>query len=184
MHLPLKTCTIRSLSADDASSIALHANNRNIWRNLRDVFPYPYSLNDAHEFLTHISELSIESVFAIDVDNQAVGTIGVHLRNDIERLSAELGYWLSESYWGQGIVTEAVRAFTQYSIEQYGLVRIEAGVFQWNPASCRVLEKAGYQREAVLRNSGLKDGQIIDRFLYAYVVDGPGTANNVLKSRD
>jgi RimJ/RimL family protein N-acetyltransferase len=107
--------------------------------------------------------------FAIVVDEEAVGGIGFMPNQDIERVSAEIGYWLGEPLWGRGICTEAVRAVTQYAIEQHGLTRIYAVPFTHNVASCRVLEKAGYVREAHMRRSAIKDGVIRDQFLYAFV---------------
>lgn len=168
MRLPLKESTIRSWQRDDASSLPKYANNRNVWRNLRDLFPHPYTKDDAQSYLQSVVGKTPETHFAIEVDGEAIGGIGVTLGEDIERFVGELGYWLGEPYWGRGIMTEAVRAFTQFAVEQYSLQRVEAGVFQWNPASVQVLEKAGFTLEATMRQSAFKDGQVIDRWLYAY----------------
>jgi RimJ/RimL family protein N-acetyltransferase len=109
------------------------------------------------------------SVFAIEVDGKAVGVIGLTLGEGERRHSAELGYWLGEPYWGRGIITTSVRAVTEFAIKELGLTRIESYVFSWNPASARVLEKMGFEREGVLRNSVIKDGVLLDRWLYAYL---------------
>jgi len=109
--------------------------------------------------------------WAIEVDGLAVGAIGVTLKEGIYLKSAEFGYWLGEPYGGRGIMTEAVKAVSPYAMRRFGLIRLEAPVFEWNPASMRVLEKCGFVREGVLRASAVKDGQTIDRVLYA-LIDG------------
>ena len=160
---------IRSYRPEDAAALAELADNRKISRNMHDTFPHPYTLADARGWIAHAMQESPERNFAIASATQVVGGIGLKLRDDVFRRSAEIGYWLGEPYWGRGIATAALRALTDYAFEQFDLVRIEAGVFEWNPASCRVLEKAGYEREARLRQAISKDGQVIDRFLYALV---------------
>jgi RimJ/RimL family protein N-acetyltransferase len=169
--LVLERCKIRPFRADDAPSIATHANNRKVWRNLRDLMPHPYALADAESFISTVLADPRPTHFAIEVDGAAVGGIGLRLRDNIERVGAELGYWLGESFWGRGILSEAVPAFTRWAFAEFELIRIEAIVFEWNPASARVLEKAGFVREGTLRRSAIKDGQIIDRWMYAYVVE-------------
>jgi RimJ/RimL family protein N-acetyltransferase len=169
MELSLTRCTVRSWMPDDAASLVRHANNRRIWLNLRDRFPHPYTGRDAAAFIQRARTIRPEMSFAIVVDEEAVGGIGFMPNQDIERVSAEIGYWLGEPLWGRGICTEAVRAVTQYAIEQHGLTRIYAVPFTHNVASCRVLEKAGYVREAHMRRSAIKDGVIRDQFLYAFV---------------
>jgi RimJ/RimL family protein N-acetyltransferase len=172
--LPLARSTIRPFRLDDAPSLAVHANNRKVWRNLRDLMPHPYVERDAAEFISHTLAAPRPTSFAIEVDGAAVGGIGLKLRDDIERIGAELGYWLGEPFWGRGILSEAVPAFTRWALDEFDLVRLEAIVFQWNPASARVLEKSGYVREGTLRRSAIKDGQVIDRWLYAYLRDAIG----------
>jgi RimJ/RimL family protein N-acetyltransferase len=154
----------------DARSIALHANNRKIWVNLRDSFPHPYRLQDAREFISHARSQKPEAAFAIAVEGRAVGAIGFKLLPDVERVSAEIGYWLGEALWGRGIATEALVAMTRYGVEAYGLTRVFAVPFEWNTASMRVLTKAGYVLEGCMRRSAIKDGRIVDQFLYAHVV--------------
>jgi ribosomal-protein-alanine N-acetyltransferase len=171
--LTLTHSTIRPFRPSDAPSLAAHANNRNVWRNLRDLMPHPYALTDAEAFIESTLQDPRRSSFAIDVDGAAVGAIGLRLRDNIERIGAELGYWVGEPFWGRGILSEAVPAFTSWALAEFELTRIEAIVFEWNAASARVLEKAGYVREGVLRRSAIKDGQIIDRWVYAYVDDLP-----------
>ena len=145
-----------------------HANNRNIWINLRDRFPHPYTVRDGRAFLKHTIGQRPETAFAIAVNGEAVGGIGFQVMRDVERVSAEIGYWLGEPFWGRGISTEALIAVTRYAIETHGLTRIYAVPFAWNGASCRVLEKAGYVLEGRLRRSAIKDGQVTDQLQYAF----------------
>jgi RimJ/RimL family protein N-acetyltransferase len=169
MELKLSQCLIRDWRSGDEESLARHANNRKIWRNLRDAFPHPYPLEDARQWIASANAATPCTHFAIAVDGAAVGGIGFVLKDDIFRRSAEIGYWLGESYWGRGIVTEAVRAVTDYAFANFDLCRIYAGVFEWNLASMRVLEKAGYEFEARLKKSVTKDGQTVDDFIYAII---------------
>jgi RimJ/RimL family protein N-acetyltransferase len=169
VQLTLKTCAVRSWRISDAESLLRHANNRNIWLNLRDAFPHPYTKHDARAYIRSVRERTPETTFAIAVDDEAVGSVGFVLRTDVERVSAEIGYWLAEPLWGRGITTEALTALTKYAIGTHGLTRIYALPFAWNLASCRVLEKAGYVLEARLRRSAIKDGLITDQMQYAFI---------------
>ena len=168
MHLILKTCELRSWRRGDLDSMVAHANNRNVWINLRDRFPHPYTARDGRAFLKHILAHQPETAFAIAVNGDAVGGIGFQIMDDVERVSAEIGYWLGESFWGHGIATEALVALTRYAIATHGLTRIYAVPFAWNTASCRVLEKAGYLLEGRLRRSAVKDGTVTDQLQYAF----------------
>ncbi len=172
MHLVLTSCEVRSWRNDDAQLLALYADNPKIWRNLRDGFPHPYTIDDARSFIAMARSMDTETLFAIAVDGKAAGAIGFHLRTDVERISAELGYWLAEPFWGRGIITEAVRAVTGYAMRAHGLSRVYAVPYEYNAASCRVLEKAGYAMEARMRKSAIKEGRIVDQFLYAFVAPG------------
>ena len=169
MELALERCRIRSWRPADAASLSRYASNRNIWRNVRDHFPYPYTLDDATAWIARALEAVPETQFAIEVDGQAAGGVGVFLGEDVARRSAELGYWLGEPFWGRGITTEVVRAMTAYAFDAYDLLRISAVVYEWNPASRRVLEKAGFLLEGRLRRAVVKDGHVLDSFLYAVV---------------
>lgn len=162
-------CRLRPMRMEDAEALTRHANNRKIAERLRDRFPHPYTLQDAKRFLsavTRCEESAKEFVLAIEVDGEAVGAIGVVLGIDIERVSGELGYWLSEEYWGQGIVTAAIRHFAPWSMERFNLTRLHADTFHDNPASARVLEKAGFTRESVKRRAAVKFGEIKDLNVY------------------
>jgi RimJ/RimL family protein N-acetyltransferase len=176
--LELSRSTIRLPRLEDAKSIARHANNRKVWRNLRDLMPHPYAESDAVSFIERTLAQARPTNFFLEVDGAAVGGIGLKLKDDIERVGAELGYWLGEPFWGRGILSEAVPAFTQWALQEFGLIRLEAIVFQWNRPSARILEKAGYVLEGTLRRSAIKDGQVIDRWVYAYVVDPNAAGEN------
>jgi RimJ/RimL family protein N-acetyltransferase len=169
MHLTLRTCEVRSWQPRDADSLVLHANNRDIWINLRDRFPHPYTARDARAFIRHMRDQRPETAFAIVVDGHAVGGIGFQLQGDVERVSAEIGYWLGVAYWGRGIATDALVAVTREAIATNGLTRVFALPFASNTASCRVLEKAGYVLEGRLRRSAIKDGHVVDQLQYAFI---------------
>ena len=173
MKLRLQSCIVRSWQQGDQASLAHHANNRNVWINLRDRFPHPYTPDDARNWLRHVDATEPETNFAIAVGGQAVGGIGFTLHDDVYRRSAEVGYWLGEEFWGRGIAAEALRAVTEFALSAHDLCRLYAHVFEWNAASARVLEKAGYTFEGRLRRSVTKDGRTIDQLLYAFVRDRP-----------
>jgi RimJ/RimL family protein N-acetyltransferase len=171
VHLDCGPCIIRSWRLGDAEAIVQHANNRKIWLQLRDRFPHPYTSADAERFLRSAVEANPETDFSIAVGDESVGGIGFTLGTDVERCSAELGYWLGEAFWGRGITTAAVWAATQYAMNTYNLTRVFAVPFVDNAASCRVLEKVGFVREGVMRRSAVKDGRVIDQVLYAFTIE-------------
>ena len=171
MELKLKTCSVRSWDWRDRDAIVKHANNRNVWINLRDRFPHPYTVNDARRWLDMVVGQKPETNFAIAVADEAVGGIGFTVQFDVARRSAEIGYWLGEEFWGRGITTEALVAVTDHAFSNYDVCRLYAHVFEWNQASARVLEKAGYVFEGRLKKSVTKDGQTIDQLMYATVRD-------------
>jgi RimJ/RimL family protein N-acetyltransferase len=152
---------------DDAESLARHANSRKIWLAVRDLFPHPYTIQDAREFLQRAIAEQPETKFCIEIESAAVGGIGVHPGEDVHRHTATIGYWLGEQFWGCGIMTEAVTAVTDFCFNSFPLGRISAEVFSNNPGSARVLEKAGFAFEGRLKNHVLKDGRLLDSLLYA-----------------
>jgi RimJ/RimL family protein N-acetyltransferase len=167
VQIELAECTIRSWRLEDAPSLAMNANNRNVWLTLRDRMPHPYTLRDAEAYVQQRLVEPHRLMFCIDVDGDAVGGIGVHPGDDVNRLTAELGYWLAEPYWGRGIMTAAVAAIVGYAFENRPLERIEAYVYANNPASARVLEKCGFTFEGRMRRNVIKDGAMLDSLLYA-----------------
>lgn len=171
MELKLATCTVRSWEWRDRDAIVRHANNRNVSINLRDRFPHPYTINDARTWLDIVVGIKPETNFAIAVGGEAVGGIGFTLQPDVGHRSAEIGYWLGEDFWGRGITTDALKAVTDYAFATFDICRLFAHVFEWNGASARVLEKAGYSFEGRLRKSVTKDGKTIDQLMYAVIRD-------------
>jgi RimJ/RimL family protein N-acetyltransferase len=169
MYLVRPGCVVRDWRVEDAPELSRQADNRKIWANVRDRFPSPYTIEDAEQWVRHCSRALPATDFAVEVDGGVAGGIGVVLQTDVERVSAEIGFWLGESSWGRGVMTEAVSAFVPWAFERYSLTRIYAHVFEFNVASARVLEKAGFTREARLRKAVIKDGRVIDEYLYARV---------------
>lgn len=167
MELVRATCRLRPPRPGDAASLARHANDREIWLNLRDRFPHPYAVSDAEAYIARVGAQDPVTAFAIEVDGEAAGGITLMPGHDIERVSAEVGYWLGRAFWGRGIVTDALRATTDHAFAHLGLHRVFAVPFVRNAASRRVLEKAGYVREGTMRRSAIKDGELLDQDLYA-----------------
>jgi [ribosomal protein S5]-alanine N-acetyltransferase len=162
-------CVVRPWRKADAASLSRHADNINIAKYLRDAFPHPYTKADAKAFLKRAAGAVDPTNLAIDVNGEAVGAVGYVPGRDVEHYSAEIGYWLGEELWGRGIVTEALQLVTEHAFAEGGFLRLFALPFSDNLASARVLEKAGYEREAVLRSSSVKAGVPKDQLLYARI---------------
>lgn len=158
---------VRLWRVGDEDSLVRYANNRKIWLNLRDRFPHPYTRADADVWVARVMDQEPPTNFAIVVGDEAVGGTGFDVKDDVERRSAEIGFWLGEPHWGKGITTAAVRAVTAYAFATFDLVRLFGYVFEWNAGSMRVMEKCGYQREARLKRAATKDGKTIDVYVYA-----------------
>ena len=169
MNLTGRGVTLRAWKASDAASLARHANNANIARQLRDRFPHPYTIADARQFIQSVAGARPTMLFAMVVEGEAVGGIGFYPGADVERFSAEIGYWLAEPYWGRGITVEAIALVSKYAFDVCNMLRLFALPFADNAQSIRALEKAGYTREATMRASSVKNGQIRDQALYALV---------------
>lgn len=153
-------------------SLVRHANNVNIAKQLRDRFPHPYSRENAVAFLKHIGRDTEPTSFAIVVEGEAAGGIGFEPGTDVERYSAEIGYWLGERYWGRGIVSEALTLVTSDAFDRFNILRLFALPFADNAASRRVLEKAGYVCEGIMQRSSVKYGVPRDQALYAKINSG------------
>lgn len=167
MEIQCARVSLRPWRRGDERALVRHADNPKIWRNLRDRFPHPYTWSDAVEWIRIVEGQGEPALhFAIVLDGEAIGSVGFERLADVERRVAEIGYWLGERHWGKGIATEAVITASTYAFETFEIDRLHARVFEWNPASCRVLEKAGYGLEARLRRSAFKDGRTIDQLLY------------------
>jgi len=157
---------LRTFEKEDQIPMAMLCNNRNIWNNLRDFIPSPYTESDARQFIDYCLSEDPARTFAISREGIFCGTIGLVLQQDVYRLSAELGYWIGEAFWGKGIATEAVKLITKYGFEELGLIRIHAGVFDFNTASRRVLEKAGFSLESIHKQAVIKNDRICDEYRY------------------
>ena len=171
MRIEFGEWQIRSFEPEDAPALAKYADNRKVWWNLRDAFPSPFKVEHAEAWIQLAIGQEPETNFAIASDTEVIGAIIVALQSAPHHRSAQVGYWLGEPFWGRGIATATLQAITKYAFLEFDLVRIYAHVYEWNPASARVLEKAGFQYEGRLRKSVIKDGQIIDQWLYAIVRD-------------
>ena len=169
MELRGQRCLVRQWRLGDEASLARHANNRNVARQLRDRFPHPYTIADGRRFIQSIAGATPIVNFAIVVDGEACGGIGFSPGTDVERYSAEIGYWLGEPYWGRSIVAEALTLVSEYAFEQCGLLRLFALPFADNAQSIRVLEKAGYKCEGILVASSVKYGAPRDQAIYALI---------------
>jgi [ribosomal protein S5]-alanine N-acetyltransferase len=166
---PLPHCVLRPWRPADKLDLVRHANNRRVWRNMTHTFPHPYTEADADLWLRIAATPGASIQLAIDVDGLAVGGIGAIAGDGIFCATAQFGYWLGEGYWGRGIASAAASALSELIARERLFARLEAQVFEWNPGSMRVLEKAGFEREAVLRCAATKDGILLDTVLYARV---------------
>lgn len=154
--------TIRHLRKQDAEKLSEYANNKKVWDNLRDYIPHPYTLKDAQEFIEFISTGEKITTFAVCYEGEFVGVIGYNLQTDIYRESAEVGYWIGEPFWGKGITSKAIVLVIEHAFEKSDLKRLFTSVFDFNEASIRVLEKAGFHREGRAIKSIIKNGVYLD----------------------
>lgn len=161
---------LRPWLATDAAALAYYANDERVAHNLRDVFPFPYTAEDAEFFLSLVADNRRDIMLAIEVEGEPVGGISILFKTDVQHRAAEIGYWLTPAWWGHGLMTAAVRTLSSYVLANFDVCRLYAGVFETNPASARVLEKAGYELEARLRRSITKHGKTMDALMYALVV--------------
>lgn len=161
------TVTLRPLRIDDATQVAALANNAKISRNMRDGFPHPYSMKNAEDFIAYTRKSDPVTIFAIECDGAYVGNVGLHPCEDVYRMSAEIGYFIGEPFWNKGIATKAISLAVEFGFDSLGLNRIHAGVFSFNEASVRVLEKCGFQREGVSREAVFKEGAFYDEIRFA-----------------
>jgi RimJ/RimL family protein N-acetyltransferase len=157
---------IRKWTEEDIPSLVKYANNINVWNNLRNAFPHPYTEEHAQSWIKSalIEEPTIN--FAIDFDGEAIGGIGLIFNKDVYVLSAEIGYWIAEPFWGKGIATEAIRQMMEYSFYYFDIVRIYAEVFENNKSSMRALEKNGFYLEGVRRKSVFKNEVLMDDYIW------------------
>ncbi|MBO9664650.1 GNAT family protein [Dokdonella sp.] len=171
LPLPRLDCgvaVLRPWRLDDLDSLVASANDASVSRSLRDRFPYPYTGDDGRAWLTRAVDES-DRAWALEIDGSAVGGVSLHPGVDVHRHSAELGYWLAQRHWGHGIMTAVIRAFAPRAMDAFRLYRLYATVYETNPASARVLEKAGFAREGVQKSAVVKRGELLDLYVYALV---------------
>ena len=162
-------CRIRKWELSDAKDLAAALSNKKVQDNLRDGLPYPYTEQDGKEFISAMlsADENETFAFAITVNNMVIGSIGIFRQGNIHRQTAELGYYIAEEYWGKGIMTEAVKQICEYVFANSDIIRIYAEPFAYNIASCRALEKAGFQYEGTLRSNAVKNSKVIDMKMYS-----------------
>lgn len=168
-------CKIRKWRPSDAAEFAKVLSDKEILDNLRDGLPYPYTEQDGAAFISAMLAADERETFAfaVTVQDKAVGSIGVFRQGNVHRRTAELGYYIAKEYRGKGMMTEAVRQVCTYVFDNSDILRIYAEPFSYNAASCRVLEKAGFQYEGTLRCNAVKNGRILDMKMYARLKDEP-----------
>ncbi len=166
-------CRIRKWRIEDAEDIAAVISNEKIQDNLRDGIPYPYTVDDARKFITSMlnADANTTFAFAVTVNDKAVGSISVFRGSNIHARTAEIGYYISEEYWGKGIMPNAIRQACAFVFDNTDIIRIYAEPFAYNHASARALEKAGFEYEGTLHKNAIKNGKIIDMKMYALVRD-------------
>ncbi|WP_343249111.1 GNAT family protein [Diplocloster hominis] len=162
---------LREWKIQDVTAVAKYADNPRIADHLRDAFPNPYTQEDARQYVESCIRAGDQTQLcrAIEAAGEAVGSIGIFLRDDVYHKSAELGYWLAEPFWGKGIMSRAVLQLCEEAFQRYDIVRIFAEPFAYNQGSKRVLEKAGFTLEGVMRSSVCKHGVIHDSCMYALI---------------
>lgn len=160
-------CQLRTLSEADAVSMALYANNINIWQNVRDYFPHPYHLEDAVSFVAAEGQKELPNNLGIIYEETCIGVIGYYPMQDVYRLTADFGYWIGEPFWGKGIVSAAIPAMVDYIFQHTDIVRLQSSVFAFNQASMRVLLKNGFTLDCVAKNAAIKNGVLIDEYRFS-----------------
>ena len=162
---------IRKWNMNDAAELAAASNNKKVQDNLRDGIPYPYTAADAEEYISSVLNAEKDSQYswAITADNKVIGSIGVFRKGNIHRYAAEMGYYIAQPWWGKGIGTTAVKEACGYVFKNTDIMRIFAEPFAYNTASCRVLEKAGFEFEGTLRKNAVKNGKVLDMKMYSLI---------------
>lgn len=158
---------LQNINLTPPEDIQQLANNHAIAVNLRETFPYPYKIEDATSFLDLATNGSLGNVFGIYKNNTFVGCCSLIPQYDVYRINAEIGYWIGEPYWGKGYATEAVRLLIKFAFEELDLLRIYAKIYEYNIGSMKVLEKTSFEKEAIIKSSVIKEGQIVDEHLYS-----------------
>ncbi|PCI98523.1 MAG: GNAT family N-acetyltransferase [Flavobacteriales bacterium] len=160
---------LRELVSHDKFVISTLLNNKKIWDNLRDYIPFPYAVEDADEFIEFTKTKKPIQNFGIDYNGEICGVISIIVQEDIYQKTAEIGYWIGEEYWGNGIGTESIKLITEYGFQKLNIERIHAGIFAYNKASMTILEKNGYKKEGVFKKAIFKNGLFFDEHRYAII---------------
>ena len=164
-------CKIRSWDINDADDLALALNNKKVLDNLRDGLPFPYTVADAAEYINLMlgADKNKTYAFAIVSDCKVIGSIGVFRQENIHFKTAEIGYYIAETHWRKGIGTSAVKQACDFIFSNTDILRIFAEPFAYNTASCRILEKAGFSFEGLLRKNAVKNDAVIDTKMYSLI---------------
>lgn len=169
MIIKRKGYILRPWETGDAISLAENINNKKIWDNVRDSLPYPYTVHDAQAYIEYTQDTPYHQNFAIVVKDKAVGSVGISPCVDVERISAEIGYWLGEVYWGHGFTSDAVKTIAEYTFQHTDIIRLYASVYEYNKASMRVLEKAGFTQLCTLHKAAIKNGVVLNMPYYELI---------------
>ena len=157
---------LRPWQLEDADGLAAICNNKKVWNNVRDLMPYPYSRADAKDFLEMTKTKNPLENFCVESDGKAVGNIGVVRFSDVYRKKMEIGFMISEKHWGKGFATEAVAQLVDYVWKTFDVVKIFAGVYDFNAPSMRVLEKNGFQLESINKKGIYKNDKFLDEYIF------------------
>jgi len=163
--------TLREWKRSDADALAAIANNKKIWDNVRDLLPFPYTKKDAKEWLELVKKQKTVTTFCIEVDGKLAGSIGVTLKDDVYKKTAEIGYFIAEEYWGKGAATEAIKQMVSFVQKEFDIVRIYAEVFEFNRASMKELEKNGFYLESIRKKAAFKNNMIVDDYVWVKLLE-------------
>jgi RimJ/RimL family protein N-acetyltransferase len=166
MKLQFDNYCIREFFPDDVVSLAKYANNYSISRYLRDAFPFPYTQKDAKEWIDTVMDDEFNLAFAIANEKELIGGIGAMPNHDVNRFTAEIGYWLAEPFWNKGIISKAVSTFCGYLFNNHNFNHLTASIYEGNDASMKVIQKAGFVLEGVLRKNVYKENKFLDQYIY------------------
>ena len=157
---------LRVWQKDDAQQLAAIANNKNIWSNVLDSFPSPYTIMDALQWINKESTAQPVTKFAIEFQGNVVGGIGMILNDDVYRNTVELGYFVGETFWGKGIATNAIQTIVEHIQKNYSVNRVMARVYAYNKASMKALQKAGFHLEGIQEKAAIKNNLLLDVFVW------------------
>lgn len=158
---------LRPWQPGDIDDLIFHGNNPRVAAFMMDQFPHPYTREAAEQFISKTMQYNPAQVFAITIDNKAIGGIGIYPQTDISRMNAEIGYWLGEKFWNKGIITKCIPKIVEYGFSTFDIDRIFARPFGTNIASQKALEKCGFILEGRFKNTWIKNNERFDELIYA-----------------